>query len=61
MNPELDFEKRYRLVREIVETAVLTLLMFLVIRFAIQNFNVDGTSMGEGAHQNGEIGQAQMM
>jgi len=32
MNPEFDFEKRYRLVREIIETIVLTLLMFLVIR-----------------------------
>lgn len=50
MNPEFDFEKRYRLVREIIETIVLTLLMFLVIRFAIQNFNVDGTSMEPNLH-----------
>lgn len=50
MNPEFDFEKRYRLVREIVETIVLTLLMFLIIRFAIQNFNVDGTSMEPNLH-----------
>lgn len=50
MNPEFDFEKRYRLVREIVETVVLTLLMFLVIRFAVQNFNVDGTSMEPNLH-----------
>lgn len=54
MNPEFDFEKRYRLIREIVETIVLTLLMFLVIRFAIQNFNVDGTSMEPNLH-NGEL------
>jgi signal peptidase I len=54
MNPEFDFEKRYRLVREIVETVVLTLLMFLIIRFAIQNFNVDGTSMEPNLH-NGEL------
>ncbi|HEY1354106.1 MAG TPA: signal peptidase I [Ktedonobacteraceae bacterium] len=54
MNPEFDFEKRYRLVREIVETIVLTLLMFLIIRFAIQNFNVDGTSMEPNLH-NGEL------
>ena len=39
---EYDFEKRYRLVREIIETIVLTVLMFLVIRLAVQNFNVDG-------------------
>jgi signal peptidase I len=50
MNPELNFEKRYRLLREIIETIVLTLLMFLVIRFAIQNFNVDGTSMEPNLH-----------
>src|SRR5215469_12256913 len=50
MNPEFDFEKRYRLVREIIETIVLTLLMFLVIRFAVQNFNVDGTSMEPNLH-----------
>ena len=50
MNPEFDFEKRFRLIREIIETIVLTLLMFLVIRFAIQNFNVDGTSMEPNLH-----------
>jgi signal peptidase I len=50
LNPEFDFEKRHRLLREIVETVVLTLLMFLVIRFAIQNFNVDGTSMEPNLH-----------
>ncbi|HEX7734025.1 MAG TPA: signal peptidase I [Ktedonobacteraceae bacterium] len=50
MNPEFDFEKRYRLVREIIETIVLTLLMFVIIRFAIQNFNVEGTSMEPNLH-----------
>ncbi len=45
MNADLDFEKRYRLVREVIETIVLTVLMFLVIRFAVQNFNIEGTSM----------------
>ena len=54
MNPELDFEKRFRLVREIIETIVLTVLMFLVIRFAVQNFNVEGTSMEPSLH-NGEL------
>ena len=47
---ELDFEKRHRLVREIIETAVLTLLMFLVIRVAVQNFMIDGTSMESTLH-----------
>jgi signal peptidase I len=50
MNPELDFEKRYRLVREVIETIVLTILMFLVIRFAIQNFNIEGHSMEPSLH-----------
>jgi signal peptidase I len=47
---ELDFEKRYRLVREIIETLILTLLMFLIIRLAVQNFNIDGHSMEPGLH-----------
>ena len=51
---ELDFEKRYRLVREIIETIVLTVLMFLIIRFAVQNFNIDGISMEPSLH-NGEL------
>ncbi len=50
MNPQLDFEKRYRLVREVIETIVLTILMFLVIRFAVQNFNIEGTSMEPSLH-----------
>src|SRR3984893_5799960 len=54
MNPELDFEKRFRLVREVIETIVLNVLMFLVIRFAVQNFNVEGTSMEPSLH-NGEL------
>jgi signal peptidase I len=47
------FESRYRLIREIIETITLTLLMFLVIRFAVQNFRVDGMSMEPTLH-NGE-------
>ena len=47
---ELDFEKRYRLVREVIETVVLTVLMFLVIRLAVQNFNIQGMSMEPTLH-----------
>lgn len=47
---EFDFEKRYRLFREIIETLVLTVLMFLVIRLAVQNFNIDGMSMEPSLH-----------
>jgi signal peptidase I len=50
MKSEADLEKRNRLIREILETALLALLMFLVIRFAIQNFNIDGTSMEPSLH-----------
>ena len=50
MNPQSDFEKRYRLVREVIETIVLTVLMFLVIRFAVQNFNIEGHSMEPNLH-----------
>ena len=50
MDLELDFEKRYRLVREIIETLVLTVLMFLIIRLAVQNFNIDGKSMELSLH-----------
>lgn len=50
MNMELDFEKRHRLVREIIETLVLTVLMFLIIRTAVQNFAIDGHSMESTLH-----------
>ncbi len=52
MNVEFDFEKRYRLVREIIETLILTLLMFLIIRMAVQNFVIDGHSMEPSFHNN---------
>lgn len=52
MDAELNFEKRYRLVREVIETVVLTILMFLVIHSAVQNFNVDGHSMEPNLHNN---------
>jgi signal peptidase I len=47
---EFNFEKRYRLIREIIETLILTILMFLIIRLAVQNFNIDGTSMEPNLH-----------
>jgi signal peptidase I len=50
MAVEMNFEKRYRLVREVIETIVLTLLMFLVINLAVQNFDVDGMSMEASLH-----------
>lgn len=50
MDTELDFEKHYRLVREVIETIVLTVLMFFIIRLAVQNFNIEGHSMEPGLH-----------
>lgn len=50
MNLEMNFEKRFRLVREVIETAVLTILMFVVIRLAVQNFNIVGISMEPSLH-----------
>jgi signal peptidase I len=40
--------KRSHLAREIVETIVLTILIFLVIRFVVQSYHVVGTSMQPG-------------
>lgn len=40
--------KRSHLMREIVETVALTLLIFLVIRFLIQSYHVEGPSMQPG-------------
>src|SRR5271165_4947401 len=50
MNSAPDLKKYHHLVIEIVQTAIMALLMFLVIRFAIQNFNIDGTSMEPNLH-----------
>jgi signal peptidase I len=46
--------KKHRMIREVAETVILALLMFLAIRFAIQNFTIDGTSMEQSLH-NGEL------
>jgi signal peptidase I len=53
MKLEMNFEKRHRLVREVIETLILTVLMFLIINTAVQNFDVDGMSMEPRLH-NGE-------
>ncbi|GAC1451543.1 MAG: signal peptidase I [Ktedonobacterales bacterium] len=37
--------RSYRLLLEVLETAVLTLLLFMVVRLGVQNFRVDGPSM----------------
>lgn len=37
--------RRLRMMREVLETIVLTILMFMAFRFAVQNYRVDGHSM----------------
>ncbi len=49
------FEKRYRLIREIVETVVLTVLMFIIINLAVQNYDVTGPSMETSLHNQERI------
>jgi signal peptidase I len=43
-------EKRTHIIREIIETIAVTLLIFLVIRLAVESFRVDGESMEPGLH-----------
>jgi signal peptidase I len=50
MKPAPNVEKHHRLIIEIAQTIILTLLLFLTIRFAVQNFNIDGTSMEPNLH-----------
>jgi len=55
LEPEINFEKKYRLIREVIEMAVLTVLMFLIIQLAVQNYFVDGTSMEPNLHDQERI------
>jgi signal peptidase I len=55
LNVEQSFEKRHRLVKEVIETVVLTALMFVIINLAVQNYDVDGPSMEPTLHNNERI------
>ena len=55
MNIGQKFERRTRLLREILETLALTGLMFLVINLAVQNYDVDGPSMEPSLHNQERI------
>src|SRR5919197_1323891 len=44
--------RRPHLAREIIETLVLTLLIFLVIRYVVQSYHIDGGSMQPGLNSN---------
>jgi signal peptidase I len=52
---KLTVNKQYRLVREVIETVVLTVLMFFVISSAVQNYFVDGVSMEPNLHNTERI------
>jgi signal peptidase I len=43
-------KKRRSAVRELLETALLTVVIFLVVRVALQNFKVEGQSMEPNLH-----------
>ena len=56
---EIEAEPKHKvtvgaLLREIVETAILTLLIFFVVRLAFQNFRIEGHSMETNLH-NGQF------
>src|SRR5437588_12789964 len=42
--------RRRSILRELVETAVLTIAIFLLVRVALQNFKVEGQSMEPNLH-----------
>ena len=52
---EQTFEKRYRFIREIMETIVLTILMFVIINLAVQNYDIQGPSMESTLHNQERI------
>ncbi|GAC1398449.1 MAG: signal peptidase I [Chloroflexota bacterium] len=43
-------KRRTSILRELLETAVLTIAIFLVVRVALQNFKVEGQSMDPNLH-----------
>ena len=45
-------EKRTHIIRDITETIAITLIIFLVIRLAVESFRVDGESMEPNFHNN---------
>ena len=47
---EQNYIKHYRIIREIMETIVLTALMFVIINLSVQNYRVDGISMEPTLH-----------
>ena len=52
---EQNFEKRYRFIREVMETIVLTVLMFVIINLAVQNYDIQGPSMEPTLHNQERI------
>ncbi|WP_233097688.1 signal peptidase I [Dictyobacter vulcani] len=55
MKEEKKIRTQSRIVREIIETLVLTILMFVIINLAVQNYDVDGPSMEPSLHDKERI------
>ncbi|GCE19683.1 signal peptidase I [Dictyobacter kobayashii] len=55
MKDKKEFDKQRRLMREIIETVILTILMFVIINLAVQNYDVDGPSMEPSLHNKERI------
>ena len=49
-SPPRPAKRRASFARELLETAVLTIVIFLLVRVALQNFRVDGQSMEPNLH-----------
>lgn len=55
LKAEQPFEKKHRLVREVIETVVLTIVLFIIINLAVQNYDVVGPSMEPSLHNQERI------
>lgn len=55
MDSKFDSRKTGSVLKEIISTVVLTILIFLVIRFLAQNFTVTGTSMEPKLHDTEQV------
>ncbi|GCE05629.1 signal peptidase I [Dictyobacter aurantiacus] len=55
MKDKKELSKQHRLMREIIETVILTILMFVIINLAVQNYDVDGPSMEPSLHNKERI------
>jgi len=55
LKAELQSKKSGRLVREIIETIIITVILFVAINLVVQNYDVDGLSMEPSLHNQERI------